>query len=377
MQNLRILIYSFIYLPNSCIFFDQLISSNQIAKFNIGNYKNCIIVSGMLLLDMGRFEEAEELLRENLEARNDLPDSELEVHLQTETINAAGNLGKLLIMKGEISDRNEGKELLTGVLHLLSAAHGFPDTHPWIVKFQAALKLAEAAEAAERAEKEREVEEEKRRHEARRMELDRQRLIQIKREEEEEQRRAQAYEKAEAEAREKSKAEAEAEPVSAFQNLGSKQSGDSDYYGGDTVAGHLTSGTIPVVVDTDTTNPLLRGHSLSHFEDNSATNEGTDTADSDPPSKQPWLTSLLSIFGGLLPAKDEAAIVSDAVSTSASASVSVPILTDVSISLIGTDLEADSTNSAIKYTLISTDLRIYISISYLLNNYSFPVICPD
>ena len=90
---------------------------------------------GSLLKDQGRLEEAEVLFRRALEGSERVfgggADDEY-------TLNARGNLGLLLMKRGDVS----GEEMVRDVLSsLLSPPHSLPETHLWIKKFNHALEL--------------------------------------------------------------------------------------------------------------------------------------------------------------------------------------------------------------------------------------------
>ena len=88
---------------------------------------------GSLLQDRGKLEEAELLHRRALEGQERV----LRVN-HPDTLYTRGNLGSLLMKRGDES----GKGMVCDVLSsLLSSPNSLTKTHPWIKKFNQALAL--------------------------------------------------------------------------------------------------------------------------------------------------------------------------------------------------------------------------------------------
>jgi hypothetical protein len=85
-----------------------------------------------LLQDQGKLEEAEPLHRKALELRT----KQLgETHPYT--LNVQGNLGVVLLKKGE---SGLGRQLVEATLTALTGKHAMAEEHPWIRKFRQALQ---------------------------------------------------------------------------------------------------------------------------------------------------------------------------------------------------------------------------------------------
>jgi hypothetical protein len=89
---------------------------------------------GMLLQAQGKLGEAEPLYRRALQGSEETLGPK-----HQDTLNTRGNLGSLLMVKPSSSDKDAGREMVTGVLGLLRGEHSLPPTHRWVVKFEKAL----------------------------------------------------------------------------------------------------------------------------------------------------------------------------------------------------------------------------------------------
>jgi len=78
-------------------------------------------------------KENETMLRRNLEVESRISGAN-----HQDTFNARGNLGLLLMKRGDESGEGMVRDVLSS---LLSPPHSLTETHPWIKKFKKGLEL--------------------------------------------------------------------------------------------------------------------------------------------------------------------------------------------------------------------------------------------